>query len=90
MAYYDYKIKQNFPCGCRIDEMANGSLGITYCPKHKAAPDMYEALRGILLVAQPCDGAKFEFEKTYIGVFRIHGNRLEKALEVLAKAEGKE
>ncbi len=37
---YTKRIEQNFPCGCHIDEMIDGSYGITYCPKHKVAPDM--------------------------------------------------
>ena len=74
MAYYDYKIKQNFPCGCRIDEMANGSLRITYCPKHKAAPDMYEAL-GIALDETPG--------------FMLGEDVKQKMRQARAKAEGK-
>jgi len=40
-----HMILQRFPCGCTIEELADGSHGINYCPKHKAAPDMYEALK---------------------------------------------
>ena len=44
---YNYvkRIEQSFPCGCHVDEMIDESYGITCCPKHKAAPDMYEALK---------------------------------------------
>ena len=42
-----------------------------------AAPDMYEALRGILLVATPLGNAEMIFEKLYPGVYRVLGNRLE-------------
>lgn len=55
-----------------------------------AAPAMYEALKGILLVAIPCENSKMEFEKTYLGVFKVLGNRLEEAVSALAKAESRE
>jgi len=32
-----------FPCGCKT----NGFM-IEYCPKHKAAPALYGALKGLL------------------------------------------
>lgn len=49
MGDYNYteRVEQKFPCGCHIDEMIDGSYLIVYCPKHKAAPDMYEALEVI-------------------------------------------
>lgn len=51
------------------------------------APDLYEALKGILLVATPIGHSEFKFEKTYFGKFEVHGNRLETALEILAKVD---
>jgi hypothetical protein len=54
-----------------------------------AAYDMYAALKGILLVAQPLENASFEFEKTYVGMFKVHGNRLEQAVNAINKADGK-
>jgi len=36
---------QEFPCGCRIVNFEDGSCGINYCSKHKAASYMYEALK---------------------------------------------
>lgn len=34
-----------FDCGCRIWRTSQGNLHITYCPKHAAAPEMFEALK---------------------------------------------
>ena len=55
-----------------------------------AAPQMYKALKGILLVAQPLGGSTYKFEQAYQGIFKVLGKRLETAVEALAKAEGKE
>jgi hypothetical protein len=44
-------IVNSFDCGCRIVSEFPSGRGcniIEYCPKHKAAPDMYEALVAIL------------------------------------------
>jgi hypothetical protein len=54
-----------------------------------AATEMYAALKGILLVAIPLENSTFEFEKTYIGAFKVLGNRLEQAVNAINKAEGK-
>ena len=48
MANYSKRIEQKFPCGCEIHEMIDESYNIVYCSKHKAAPLMYEALKGTL------------------------------------------
>lgn len=37
------RIVTRYGCGCRIS-CGHGSYSITYCAKHKATPDMYEAL----------------------------------------------
>jgi hypothetical protein len=52
---YNYvkRVEQTFPCGCHIDEMLDESYGITYCPIHASAPDMYEALRTTITYPQP-------------------------------------
>ena len=31
-------------CGCMVKRDSGGQVFIIYCSKHKAAPDMYEAL----------------------------------------------
>ena len=51
-----------------------------------ASPDMYEALKGILQVAQPYSDRVFE--KKYHGLFIVYGNRLDTALEAISKADG--
>ena len=47
-----YHVEQSFPCGCAIRHYTNlysldTSYGIHYCPKHKSAPDLYEALKAM-------------------------------------------
>ncbi len=50
---------------------------------------MYEALKGILLVAQPADSnSTMVFEKEYHGGFIVLGNRLEDAVKALNKVAG--
>lgn len=34
-------------CGCELSRGGEGILYIRYCPKHKAAPELYEALQEI-------------------------------------------
>ena len=38
---------KTFNCGCEILVQNSGAGSIAYCPKHKAAPKMYEALREV-------------------------------------------
>ena len=67
-------------CGCYVqqDTHLEEKVSIVYCPKHKAAPDMYEALKGLLVALHS--------SRRRIGV-----NLEEKMTEgrlALAKAEG--
>ena len=39
------KIKQTLKCGCVVAIDYNNMVQVDYCPKHKAAPMMYEALK---------------------------------------------
>ena len=84
---YNYvkRIEQKFPCGCHIDQMSDGSYGISYCPVHKAAPDMYEALKFF------CERNKSEYEylDRGIGISTDVGKAFLNARKALAKAEGK-
>ena len=75
------KLAMKGECGCILN---------INCPFHKAAPDMYKALKGILLVATPLNNSEMEFEKSYPGTYRVLGNRLDDAVKALAKAEGEE
>jgi len=41
-------IAEKMPCGCGIRKFApEETYDIEYCPKHKAAQEMYEALKSI-------------------------------------------
>ena len=50
-----------FVCGCRIDRDRYALLSLTYCPLHKSAPKLYEALK---LVGEWIGGDKDEDEIT--------------------------
>jgi hypothetical protein len=78
MAEYNYvkRVEQIFPCGCHIDEMIDESYGITYCSKHNAAPDMYEALKVII-------------ERLDKGLALGETLELSTARKALSKAEGR-
>lgn len=39
------KVKRTLDCGCVIALDYDETLAIFYCPKHKAAPRLYEALQ---------------------------------------------
>ena len=69
-------VLQRFPCGCTIEDLGDGSHAINYCPKHKAAPDMYEALRALV--------GWLEDDKKLIGNVALIQSDCHKAL---AKAE---
>jgi len=64
-------------CGCRILQTTNGVLtatGMRYCPKHKAAPELYEALEALW---------------PYIdGAANVHIDAQNKAQAALALADG--
>ena len=75
-----------FACGCQVREvpyevikgLANATV-IEYCPKHKAAPDMYEALTRFLessACTNNCDPDDMTCDTNF-------------AKKALAKAEGK-
>ena len=43
---YPTEVKQEYGCGCVLTTTRNPRVfTFEMCPKHKAAPDMYEALR---------------------------------------------
>ena len=73
-------IKTFTNCGCQIrisGELHNAE--ICYCPKHEAAPDMYEALKELVEWLE-------DDEKMIGNVVTIQGQ----CHQALAKAEGKE
>ncbi len=71
-------------CGCTIQRDRYAILSLKYCPKHNAAPEMYEALKAIL----PGDDdplAKLPLS----GRWDVSGESLEKGRLAIAKADGK-
>ncbi|KKN21714.1 hypothetical protein LCGC14_0922540 [marine sediment metagenome] len=71
-------IIREYKCGCKITSTKNYP-SIEYCPKHKAAPDIYEALK--------------EAENYFVSMkahIPSHGNTLGMVQKALAKAEEKE
>ena len=42
------KSKRVMNCGCIVGLDYDGTLKVFYCPKHKAAPELYEALKEML------------------------------------------
>lgn len=67
-------------CGCRIwISEYDGKATIHYCPKHKSAPDLYEALKEITTIEQ----SNVPYDKyDVLGAINI-------AKKALAKADGK-
>ena len=74
------KFKKELPCGCIVAVDYDDNARVVYCSKHRAAPDMYQALKDIIEQA----------EKTHLPIgadladsIRVFGK------QALAKAEGK-
>jgi len=101
-----------YACGCQVREvpytergetgtkrLANATV-IEYCPKHKAAPDMYEALKianDFLDRQNGVYGNETELclychSKEFGGFGIMHEARcpIQKAREAIAKAEGRD
>jgi len=72
------KFKRTMDCGCIVAVDYNGVVQIDYCPKHKAAPKMYEALEAI--TDQFC-----KVDKLYTRDIEI----ISQAKKALSEAEGK-
>lgn len=76
----NHNYTKEFLCGCRIKIVGDlHTSAIEYCPKHKAAPDMYEALKALMkeywMDTQPDETAT---------------NNWSNAQKALAKAEGRD
>ena len=71
--------EKELECGCIIMGNSDRELDISYCPKHRAAPDLYEALRA----AQ----AYIARKEMYSGVQDRTGLEV-KIIKALSKAEG--
>jgi len=44
-----YPILRKHGCGCLIIELLDHTYDTVYCPLHKAAPELYEALKQLLV-----------------------------------------
>ena len=80
MNYMNWSEKA-YDCGCEILTDNMGTYEISYCPKHTAAPEMYEALKGVC-AAQEVEGERVV---TRTVPSSAHVLRMKKAL---AKAKG--
>ena len=73
-------------CGCLVMEYIDNltiAPWIVYCPKHKAAPDMYEALKLVR------DTAVLQKEENGYYILRLEYSSWKDVCEALAKAEEK-
>ena len=68
-------------CGCEVIVATNGSVMLTYCPLHKSAPDLYEALEAITSRLKLRSVGSFELP--------ADGKAIKQAELALAKVEGK-
>ena len=64
-------------CGCRVDADRYRNTIWLYCPKHKAAPDMYEALLTAFGTIKALDNGQKWIDKIYVVIQKA-----------LAKADG--
>ncbi|KKN12482.1 hypothetical protein LCGC14_1016060 [marine sediment metagenome] len=64
-------------CGCVIIQDRTADAYIVYCPKHKSAPDLYEALKALVA-----------FDDTGGDGVSDHYILIRNAKEALAKADG--
>ena len=77
------KIKQTLKCGCVVAIDYNDMVQVDYCPKHKAAPMMYDALKALV--------NKFATAGIIMGFTETHLTKeLGDAKQALAAAEGKD
>ena len=78
--------KQELACGCLLALDYDKNMMIVYCSKHKSAPDLYEALKGLVDAYIINPGTEHEFVSLMeIGV----PPKWEVARKALAKAGGK-
>ena len=92
------KVASRYACGCQVRQVENSespfldSYLIEYCPKHEAAPDMYEALKSLAKMREMLKLHKGDYEKLaeVIGVKSVEELIDLTISEAIAKAEGKE
>jgi len=61
-------------CGCKLKQLGYVITGIEYCPLHKSAPDLYEALKGLI-------------ERDDYGSIRLPTQARDVMVKALSKAE---
>ena len=81
-------MKHQLKCGCIVETTSDPkTCSLTMCPKHKAAPDMYEALGKLLEETDLLDNEECEHD---VGIcWCSYKNARFAAARALAKAEGK-
>ena len=75
------KIKQVMNCGCLVAVDYNNAVEIVYCPKHRSAPDLYEALK--------IGKGAVETDLFYHPEDKVSQIKLRIIVKALSKAEGK-
>jgi len=68
-------------CGCIVAVDYDDTLAIVYCPKHEAAPELYEALELTRNNLQTLSDAALHYKKTFSA-------NLEILNQVLSEARG--
>ena len=79
-------------CGCRAEAYNDGSgIELYYCDQHAAAPDLYEALKAVMLTLQNVrDHAPDEWDALLRSGWAVAlMQRWDEAKAALQKAEGK-
>jgi len=73
-------------CGCKVfTSRETWTAKFEYCPMHKAAPELLEALKGL----QHADGCYCEAAFAPPGTIVAHTDECLAALDAISKAEGK-
>ncbi len=80
----DYTVLSTEPCGCKLFRHPgrNMNLIILYCPKHEAAPELYEALK-VALEGSEVENGRVVSRATPTSLAILQG------FEALAEADGK-
>lgn len=83
-------------CGCELSRGGEGILYIRYCSKHKAAPELYEALKNLIefnWMNKGNDGKTCPHPIEFIACYTFGAGNIpevyRKADQALSKAEAK-
>lgn len=87
---------QTLPCGCALTSVLNGTVcmshQVVYCPVHRAAPEMLEALKPLAALAtyySDTEGNGPCLVSTTHGTIKLTGADVHRAARLVAGAEGK-